>query len=227
MINDFSIPISALLRFAALLDNETEPINLNNTEHFPVSPTKQQKTLSSQKLRNQNASLQKINERQKNRPVSINPVNKNNKVHVYADSHGKGLGDIIGSLLPRTIETFVYASSGATTTHILDETSKVIRNFNKDDTMVIIAGANDICGTSDRNPNTPKTILELFKSFALENKHTNIVFLTQLHRHDRAWDSKVNKEIYRLNYELKQLSSLDIINISDFKRNFLRLMAST
>lgn len=43
---------------------------------------------------------------------------------------------------------------------------------------------------------------------------------TQLHRHDLPWDCPINKEINKINHELKKIKRLNLLNIRDFKRHF-------
>lgn len=91
---------------------------------------------------------------------------------MFADSHGKG----------------IYNSPRSTSDHILKELQKMFKIFTKGDTVVIIAVANNICGTNNKNYPS-KTIVELYHSFSVANDHTNIVYITQFHRQDMEWDS--------------------------------------
>jgi sentrin-specific protease 8 len=220
--NTFLLPLTN--RFTPLNNCTKDQPTLNSKEHRPISNKKQQS--------NQRGTAAKVNTSSRNRKhIYQKKINRSqneedtiptkiNKVHVYGDSHGKDIGNLIGSLLPRSTETYVYASPGATSTHILNEANDKIQNFTKDDTVVVIAGANDISERSPQNHTPTTSILESFQHFAATNKHTNIVYLTQFHRHDLPWDSMLNKKIYKLNYELKQLNTLNILSVSDFTRNF-------
>jgi hypothetical protein len=163
---------------------------------------------------------------EKNQAVNVNNkvlqtntgLQKKRKVHVYADSHGNNLGNLLEGLLPKYVETYVWASSGGTVNHILDGASKMIRGFKEDDTVFIIAGANNLCDVTKANQLPGKHVMDSLEKFSLVNSHTNVVYVTQLHRHDLAWDHPVNKAIYKVNYELKQKKNLNIINLSDFSR---------
>ncbi|KAG8309585.1 hypothetical protein J6590_081852 [Homalodisca vitripennis] len=94
----------------------------------------------------------------------------------------------------------------------------MIEHFTKEDTVIVITGANDISELPYKDSNI--NISSMFRKFALENKHTNIVYVTQFHCHDLAWESLINKEIHKENKTLQQLNDLKTINITNFKRHF-------
>lgn len=77
-----------------------------------------------------------------------------NKIHIHADSYDNNLGNMLNTLLPKKIKSFVYASSGGTVEHILNNTSKMIGDLTQEDKVVIIVGANNICDVTamDQTP---------------------------------------------------------------------------
>jgi hypothetical protein len=97
--------------------------------------------------------------------TNSNIEQKKTQIHIYADSHGKNLGKLLEALLPRQTGSFVYASSGGTTCHVLERAGKEISNFSEDDTVVVIVGANDICDTTRDNQGYQWKLLMLLKSF--------------------------------------------------------------
>lgn len=95
--------------------------------------------------------------------------------------------------------------------YVLQKASKMVSNLSKGDTVVIIAGANNISDTTVENPSSD--IIGTLWKFDQENHYTNVIFVTtvttptklqqtryKLHRHDLAWDSLINKAIYKVNY---------------------------
>lgn len=215
--NNFHIPVSN--RFAVL---ETEQMGLNDIvqESSTHQQINDQKSTRKRKTRNNNKMSVKINTKNKKLDHQIVNTRKKKKVHLYSDSHGKELGLLLVSLLPNNVETFVNSSSGATIEHILEKTSNVLINFTKEDNLIIIAGANNFCEANIADQNPAKRIVDLLHRFSTINSHTNIIYVTQFHRYDMAWDNIVNKEIHKLNCELNHLENLRIIDTSDFKRQF-------
>lgn len=139
---------------------------------------------------------------------------KLNKVHVFSDSHGIDLALPLTALLPHRTETFVHASSGATVDRVLCNASTYIKKFTENDTVVIIAGANDFSQTSNLSFN----LADRFEQFSLSHKHTNVVFVTQFHRHDLSSDDSVNNEVNRVNQELGIRKQIHLVDTTDFSR---------
>lgn len=129
------------------------------------------------------------------------------RVHIYADSHGKDLGNILPSLLPKSFETFVCASAGAKIDYVMNNSRNMTTAFTAEDTVIIIAGANDISDAIQNKSKPSNHILGHLQQFAVENSHTNIVYVTQIQRHDLAWNDIINQEIYTINYKLQEKKS--------------------
>lgn len=107
------------------------------------------------------------------------------------------------------------ASSGRTTKHILEKAQLMINDLTMEDSVVVIAGANDIPDLSSEC-----NIPVLFQKFALDNKHTNIVFVTQFYRYDLSRNNSANNNIEKINKELHKLTELNLIGVSGFRRHF-------
>lgn len=154
-----------------------------------------------------------------NTSEAIPVLKRRKKVYIFSDSHGKDLGNLLLPILPNDYESFACANSGASVDYILNNISNMTQEFSNEDTVIVIAGANNICDVTYSNREPARCILRKFKEFVAANQHTNLVFVTQFQRHDLTSDCVINKEIYKTNCELKQLDSLHLINVSDFNRH--------
>lgn len=88
--------------------------------------------------------------------------------------------------MPRSIETFVSASSGGKLDHILGKAGHVKSDFKEYDKAVIIAGANDTGDFTDKVQNMEENIPVALNKFVAANSQTNIIYVTQPYRFNLA-----------------------------------------
>jgi len=114
---------------------------------------------------------------------------------------------------------------GARLENITNLADSEISILGKNDTVIVIGGANDI------NKNETITRLTHLKKFVDNSRNTNIMVMTAPHRHDLHGSSCVNKEIVTYNRKLhkvvKTVGNVKIIqatlNRNDFTRHGMHL----
>ncbi|KAG8328843.1 hypothetical protein J6590_100340, partial [Homalodisca vitripennis] len=116
------------------------------------------------------------------------------KLHVFADSHGKDIYKFLTNKVSPCCKVFVDACSGAPMAH----------NFTKDDTVVIIAGANDLSDVTTKNKQPARVLVDEVNKFIMTHNHTNFVVVSMFHRHHDPWNSYINKEVRGINMELRE-----------------------
>ncbi|KAG8269266.1 hypothetical protein J6590_004562 [Homalodisca vitripennis] len=78
------------------------------------------------------------------------------------------------------------------------------KNFTKDDTIVIMAGANDLSDITPRNNRPARVLVGQMMNFIMGHNHTNVIVVSMLHRHQDHWDSYINREVRRINMTLHE-----------------------
>ncbi|KAG8263538.1 hypothetical protein J6590_030688 [Homalodisca vitripennis] len=126
------------------------------------------------------------------------------KLHVFADSHGKDIYKFLTYKVSPCCKVFVDACLGAPMAHVLDNAHSMMENFTKDDTVVIIAGANDLSDVTTKNKQPARVLVDEVKKFIMTHNHTNFVVVSMFHRHHDPWNSYINKEVRGINMELRE-----------------------
>ncbi|KAG8278123.1 hypothetical protein J6590_027379 [Homalodisca vitripennis] len=93
---------------------------------------------------------------------------------------------------------------GASLSHVLENAHSMTKNFTKDDTIVIMAGANDLSDITPRNNRPARVLVGQMKNFIMRHNHTNVIVVSMFHRHQDNWDSYINREVRRINMTLHE-----------------------
>ncbi|KAG8314946.1 hypothetical protein J6590_081247 [Homalodisca vitripennis] len=86
------------------------------------------------------------------------------------------------------------AFSGASLSHVLENTHSMTNTFTIDETIVIMVGANDLSDITSRNNRPARVLVGHVKNFIMRHNHTNVIVVSMFHRHQGHWDSYINRE---------------------------------
>ncbi|KAG8329311.1 hypothetical protein J6590_089598 [Homalodisca vitripennis] len=116
----------------------------------------------------------------------------------------KNIYNLLANKVPTKREVFVNACSGAYLNHVLNNAHSMTEKFTNDDTVVIIAGANDLSDITPRDNRPARRIVVQVKRFLMKHNHTNFIVVSMFHRHHDHWNSFANREVRRINMELQE-----------------------
>jgi hypothetical protein len=132
---------------------------------------------------------------------------KKHRVLLLGDSQMRGCADVLKKKLNSEFEISGIVKPGAKAKDVLG--TKIDEGMSTNDVIVVCAATNDI------SKNEAKEGLRNIINFVKHNRHTNIIVMEILHRHDLVDWSCVNKEIEQFNRQLtKRLRLDDQVSIS-------------
>ncbi|KAG8246436.1 hypothetical protein J6590_094736 [Homalodisca vitripennis] len=179
--------------------------HISDTEDFveiKKSKKKKRKTNKQNKYINKTQKYQTLNKSDKEKATEISHIP--HKLHIFADSHGKNIFHLLEQKVSSRCEVFINACSGASLSHVLENTHSMTKNFTKDDTIVIMAGANDLSDITPRNNRPARVLVGQMMNFIMNHNHTNVIVVSMFHRHQDHWDSYINREVRRINMTLHE-----------------------
>jgi hypothetical protein len=136
-----------------------------------------------------------INESNRN----ITALDKKHKVILIGDSHIRGYGGNLISILSKNYEIYSIVKPGSNSNELNASAKKEINCLTDNDIVVIGYGSNDYeCNEF------PKTLMNIL-SFIQSNSHTNIVVLNVPFRYDLPNANLVNNSIVTLNRKIKKI----------------------
>lgn len=123
----------------------------------------------------------------------INRAQNRHNIIILTDSHGRGLGDALQDLVPGQVTAFV--KPGAKFDAVVDNVEAVANSMGSEETLVVIAGTNNINAVDDVDG-----LLSQMEVLMDKTKHSNLIIASIPVRHDSPWlNSKiawVNKKLY-------------------------------
>lgn len=149
------------------------------------------------------------------KPADINTKNDKQKMLVIGDSHSRGLSEKIGS---RCTGSSVTGSvhPGAGFKDITVDLPKLVASYNTDDTVILIAGANDVY--KNNLDIARKQLIHTLRS--LHSVKVVVIGIPQ--RHDLQPWSCVNKEIVKANRIFNKIiqafTNTSFVDVSDLER---------
>ncbi|KAG8305749.1 hypothetical protein J6590_062719 [Homalodisca vitripennis] len=126
------------------------------------------------------------------------------KLHIFADSHGTNIFHLLDQKVSSKCEVFINACSGASLSYVLENAHSMTKNFTKDDTIVIMAEANDLSDITPRNNRPARVLVGQMMNFIMNHNHTKVIVVSMFHRHQDHWDSYINREVRRINMTLHE-----------------------
>jgi hypothetical protein len=119
---------------------------------------------------------------------------------VIGDSHSQGLASELQSHLGHEYSVSGTILLGACLKNITQLAKNELTNLTRKDTIVIWDGSNDVY------KNEAQSGLKCVHTFINQRTNTNILTLTNPHRHDLSSHSCVNKEIQSYNRKLNKMT---------------------
>ncbi|KAG8249883.1 hypothetical protein J6590_009003 [Homalodisca vitripennis] len=160
---------------------------------------KKRKTKKQNKYIDKTQKYQTLNKSDKEKATEIP-----HKLHIFADSLGENIFHLLEPKVSSRCEVFINACSGASLSHVLENAHSMTKDFTKDDTTVIMAGANDLSDITPRNNRPARVLVGQMKNFIMRHNHTNVIVVSMFHRHQDHWDSYINREVRRINITLHE-----------------------
>jgi len=130
------------------------------------------------------------------------PITHSSKVVILSDSHLKGCTEKINSYLGNTFRLTGWTKPGASAEETVGKPMMDLVELNKQDVVVISAGANDVYMN-----NSSVALLKITK-FIQNNYNTNIIIYGVPHRYDLVEFSCVNRAIQAFNCKLRKVVNL-------------------
>jgi hypothetical protein len=128
----------------------------------------------------------------------LKPTTTNFKVKILSDSHGRNLRRIMNEHLDNHYTTHCSMKPNGKISNVLNEIEYDTNDMGKNDYTVIIAGTNDINSRINKN-----CIAQEIKNKIEICSKTNVIISALPYRYDKY--SFLNKEIYKVNKEIKNL----------------------
>lgn len=126
-------------------------------------------------------------------------------VLVLSDDHGRYLNNLISSELDNNFSVQSVIKPGAPFVEVINNANRLAKDFGANDTVIIVAGANDIEATSNSNSIINNAVAALTP---LSNK-TNLILTTIPDRHDKP----------ELNIRVKAFNSLLVSSVDKSNMN--------
>jgi hypothetical protein len=185
-IPDSAIPLSN--RFN-VLSNETSPKITAGQKICTVAQVHRAETAPTPKK-----SRPALRER---RPPPPPPFSRKPRVTVLTDSQGKDLHSHLNTLC-KDFDVFVLSKPGAKLKHIVESGEPLIKDFSKNDAVVLLAGSNDI---SHKDPGT-LTIIQALEAVFSWKVDCNVLLHSIPYRYD---DPSLNNDIYYTNLTIARM----------------------
>jgi hypothetical protein len=100
------------------------------------------------------------------------------RIVTLGDSHSRGCASKVKDYLNKNFEVIWFVKPGSANGTLTSSVKGTSEKFTKNDVIVFWDGTNDI------SKNNTKEGLKHVLSFVMNNKHTNIILISALHRHD-------------------------------------------
>lgn len=198
-------------RFDILSKEDTQSGTLQENEGHEASPIPFKRPIKNKYPQNEIYTKHHIS---KPKNTSGQKLNKSiHDVHLFTDSHGRGLSELLRKKLPGT-NIMSFCKPGAKFLNVLPK----IRNLKKNQCIFLMAGTNDISvGESDILTKNLPTTLDYLSQF-------NVIVSTIPLRHDLDSNHPINEEIMYFNAYLKDLtktkSNIKIMDVSFIDRKY-------
>lgn len=101
------------------------------------------------------------------------PIDKTNKIYVIGDSHVRNFGSKLNSLTDSKTKCFVNCTPGGTSEIITKDLNSHVTHLQPNDTLVYIAGTNDIYQTNNGPAITPSN--DAKNNVLSHALHTNVI----------------------------------------------------
>jgi hypothetical protein len=121
------------------------------------------------------------------------------RVILIGDSHLRGYGCSLTSLLSKNYELYSIIKPGANSNELNNSAKEVIGKLSHDDLIIIGYGSNDF------ELNKFSKVLGNIHNFLQNNKHTNIAVMNVPSRYDLSNSTSVNDTIFNLNKKIKKI----------------------
>ena len=149
---------------------------------------------------------------------NLKKQDRRKKVFVVADSHGKGMSEILSHELSDRFFVRGFVKPGAKMEEVLNSCNSALNDMTDKDYIVVIGGSNDASVNK-----ASKAIKSL--SVALDKINSGNVLVIDLpHRHDLLPSSCLNFEIEKTNGKMEKLtkvhSNTKIIHTKEIERKF-------
>ncbi|KAG8323033.1 hypothetical protein J6590_013027 [Homalodisca vitripennis] len=143
------------------------------------------------------------------------------KVHIFSDSHGRDLYEIVQPLVPKS-DVFVNVCPGAPITYIMKNAADICADLTDKDVAVIIGGANDMNRVAYINHRAAQVIPKQIHTFCQKNNHTKFI-VPMFPRYDLGTTHIINKQIAISNKKLKEMNSFGVTDNTQLgKQHFTR-----
>lgn len=142
---------------------------------------------------------------------------KRRKVLVMGDSHSRNIASSVSTNLSGKRSVTGSVHPGGRFNDVVQELPELTKDYQKEDTVVLVAGANDIYHNEFHN--AKHHLLKSLNSL----QHTNVLVVGVPHRHDLMPTSIVNKEIAKANRQFKKIIEgyqyCEFLDVSNFERD--------
>lgn len=143
-----------------------------------------------------------------------NPSTTKNKILILADSHGRGLGNLLRSEMQEKYEVTSIFHPNARLHQVTSDLRKLTISYSNKDFVIVMGGTNDI--ENSTTTSYGMTVQEVINS----TKNTNLILVTIPPRYDKYFPENLN---WKLNSTIAKCSHDSshtlIINFSEFDRN--------
>ena len=152
--------------------------------------------------------------------VSAKKTAQKHKILIIGDSHARSSAANLKSSLNETFEVMGSVMPGSRLEHITNLARNDLSHMNRNDFVVVWGGTNGI------SKNESNSDLKYLRSFALRNKHINIIAVAPPHRYDLPDFSCVNQETEvfkrKLRKHLKDMQHVHVVDVNLTREEFTR-----
>lgn len=121
-------------------------------------------------------------------------------VKIYADSHGRGLSELMMNMIPLHYTIQGIVKPNAPTSEIC-HTIKYDRSIKDGNCIIIMTGTNDFDSASSQD------IIQVLEDILCHLKTQNVILVDIPHRHDLKFKGHTNLKIFDANKKIEDLSS--------------------
>lgn len=158
--------------------------------------------------------LQPMNQEKEEEEEEENPSTTKNKILILADSHGRGLGNLLRSEMQEKYEVTSIFHPNARLHQVTSDLRKLTNSYSKKDFVIVMGGTNDI--ENSATASYGMDVQEVINS----TKNTNLIMVTIPPRYDKYFPENLS---WKLNSSIAKCSHGSshtlIINFSEFDRN--------
>lgn len=153
----------------------------------------------------------------KNQSNFIFDESRKRKVLILADSHGRGIRELISERLSHTYSITSSIKPNAIFEDVIKDYEDVTQHFGKEDCIIIIGGTNDLDSFDFKIDKLVHKIISTVE----KSEHTNIMISSIPYRHDQPYHNRI---IHKFNIELKialsKYSNATFLPLFGFNRTF-------